>query len=98
MDISNIDIVLIDHLYYYENIYDNSLKISLYFELKTEIYNKTLLNKNKLEKKEHMELTDKINRFFDLFYDFDFEKIYSHPDPIKYITYLSFVKNQLIKI
>ena len=34
MDISNIDIVLIDHLYNYENIYDNSLKNTLYFELK----------------------------------------------------------------
>ena len=50
MDISNIDIVLIDHLYNYENIYDNSLKNTLYFELKSDIYNKTLLNKNNLEK------------------------------------------------
>jgi hypothetical protein len=98
MDISNIDIVLIDYLYNYENIYDNSLKNTLYFELKSDIYNKTLLNKNNLEKNEHIELTNKINRFFDLFNNFNFEKIYNHPDPIKYITYLSFIKYKLIKI
>jgi len=98
MDISNIDILLIDYLYNYENIQDNYLKTSLYFELKSDIYNKTLLNNEPLEKDEHKNISNKINRFFDLFVNFNFEKIYNHPDPIKYITYLSFIKYKMIKI
>jgi hypothetical protein len=93
MDILNYKIVLMDYLYNYE--YSDHDIEDKYWNIKNDIYIKTILSDKVLEKKDLKDIENKIESFYKLYYKFNFIDVFDHPNPILYITYLSHVKEKL---
>lgn len=93
MDILNKNIILMDHLYKYEH---SDVDIdNIYWSIKNEIYQITLFSDkpsdNVLKKVEK-----NIKDFYKLYNRFNFSKVFYHPNPILYISYLSHAKEKII--
>tara|TARA_B100000795_G_C22804007_1_gene443701 strand:- start:207 stop:494 length:288 start_codon:yes stop_codon:yes gene_type:complete len=94
MELDNIHIVLIEHLYNYEvNTSDSELS---YWNIKNVIFQKCLLNEKQLEKNELELIENNIYQHYKYYKLFNFANVFDSKNPITYITYLSHMKKKII--